>query len=50
MRHWAMEPIYESNVPVRPWSLGAISSVEGFFVKISGFNLRTPGMYKKVDP
>ncbi|KAK5664138.1 hypothetical protein OQA88_353 [Cercophora sp. LCS_1] len=47
---WAIDPIYSNNKPVRPWSLGAILGSEGFMFKMSGYNLRTPGLYKKVDP
>ncbi|KAK0711137.1 hypothetical protein B0H67DRAFT_493268 [Lasiosphaeris hirsuta] len=50
MKQWAVDPIYKNNDPVRPWALGAILSSEGFMFKVSGYNLRTPGRYKKVDP
>ena len=47
---WAVSPIFESNDPVRPWGLGQLLGAEGFMYKISGSNVRTPGLYKKVDP
>lgn len=50
IEQWAMSPIYEANDPVRPWSLGAILGSEGFMFKMVGYNLRTPGIYKTVDP
>lgn len=49
-RHWAVEPICESNIPSRPWGLGAISGTEGALYKLAGYDMRTPGMYKKPDP
>lgn len=50
VREWAMSPIYTDNAPVRPWGLGAILGSEGGFYKLAGLSVRTPGMYKKVDP
>ncbi|KAK3379589.1 hypothetical protein B0T24DRAFT_647140 [Lasiosphaeria ovina] len=49
-KRWAAEPIYRSNAPVRPWGLGGIFGAEGFVNKVVGYNVRSPGMYKKVDP
>lgn len=48
-KHWAVEPICETNVPFRPWGLGAISGSEGAMYKFAGYDMRTPGMYKKPD-
>ncbi|KAK0623054.1 hypothetical protein B0T14DRAFT_161700 [Immersiella caudata] len=50
VKQWAISPIFEINDPVRPWSLGAILGSEGMMFKMIGYNLRTPGMYRKVDP
>ncbi|KAK3375025.1 hypothetical protein B0H63DRAFT_496321 [Podospora didyma] len=36
---WAIEPTYKSNTP----------GSEDFMFKLSGFNLRTPGMYMNID-
>lgn len=47
---WAVDPIFEANHPFRPWGLGAILKTEGFMYKLAGYNLRTPGMYRRVDP
>lgn len=50
VEQWAIEPIYSNNKPFRPWSLGAILGSQGYFFKLAGFNIRTPGLYKRVDP
>ncbi|KAK0646185.1 hypothetical protein B0T16DRAFT_510218 [Cercophora newfieldiana] len=50
IKQWGISPIFEANGPVRPWSLGAILGTEGFMFKMVGYNLRCPGMYRKVDP
>ncbi len=49
-RRWAMEPIFRNNVPVRPWGLGAIRKVGGFFYQLVGEVRRRPGMYCRIDP
>ncbi|KAK0621278.1 hypothetical protein B0T17DRAFT_591195 [Bombardia bombarda] len=50
IKHWAMEPIYENNVPIRPWSLGALKGSQGKMAKYTGYDMRLPGLYKKPDP
>ncbi len=40
--HWAVDPIYQKNVPVRPWGLGAIKKAESFFYKLAGSIIRSP--------
>ncbi|KAI1421416.1 hypothetical protein F5Y12DRAFT_718464 [Xylaria sp. FL1777] len=47
---WAEESIYESNKPIRPWSLHYIQSATGPLYNLLGSVSRAPGMYKKVDP
>lgn len=47
---WAVDPIYSSNQPVRPWALGSINKAGSFIYKLSGFEDRTPGLYKRTDP
>ncbi|KAI1492474.1 hypothetical protein F5X96DRAFT_677714 [Biscogniauxia mediterranea] len=47
---WATKQIFESNEPVRPWSLHAIRSVQSPIYDIAGSVTRSPGMYKKIDP
>ncbi|KAG5916264.1 hypothetical protein E4U42_007732 [Claviceps africana] len=47
---WAADVIYERNKPFRPWSLGAIQKVPGLLYSLSGDTIRTPGMYRQVDP
>ncbi|KAI1769038.1 hypothetical protein GGR53DRAFT_274392 [Hypoxylon sp. FL1150] len=47
---WAATPIFESNKPVRPWSLHSIQSVTGPLYNFVGSVTRSPGMYKKIDP
>jgi Uncharacterized alpha/beta hydrolase domain (DUF2235) len=49
-KHWAVEPIYERNVPIRPWGLGALRSAKGVMYKLAGDITRTPGLYRKLDP
>ncbi|KAF7542678.1 hypothetical protein G7Z17_g11371 [Cylindrodendrum hubeiense] len=48
--NWAIDPIYASNSPIRPWGLGAISKVTSFMYKLSGQTIRSPGLYKPTDP
>ncbi|KAM0260270.1 hypothetical protein ACHAQJ_002834 [Trichoderma viride] len=47
---WAVDPIYSDNQPVRPWALGSINKASSFIYKLSGFENRTPGLYKRTDP
>ncbi|KAI1344263.1 hypothetical protein F5Y15DRAFT_107250 [Xylariaceae sp. FL0016] len=47
---WACEPVYKANTPVRPWSLGAIRSVQSPIYDVLGGVTRTPGMYHKINP
>ncbi|KAG5999701.1 hypothetical protein E4U21_006427 [Claviceps maximensis] len=47
---WAADVIYEKNKPYRPWSLGAIQKAPGLLYSLSGDTIRTPGMYRQVDP
>ncbi|KAL7935988.1 hypothetical protein V8C35DRAFT_296556 [Trichoderma chlorosporum] len=47
---WAVDPIYSSNQPVRPWALGSIHKADEFLYKLVGFEDRTPGLYKRTDP
>ncbi|KAG5930844.1 hypothetical protein E4U53_002099 [Claviceps sorghi] len=47
---WAADVIYERNKPFRPWSLGAIQKAPGLLYSLSGDTIRTPGMYRQVDP
>ncbi|KAI1367782.1 hypothetical protein F5Y08DRAFT_336317 [Xylaria arbuscula] len=47
---WAKKSIYESNQPVRPWSLHYIQSATGPLSNLVGSITRAPGMYKKIDP
>lgn len=50
MQQWAVDPIYESNRPVRPWALGQIQKDSSLLFKLSGETTRTPGIYRQVDP
>ncbi|KAJ2995896.1 hypothetical protein NUW58_g1148 [Xylaria curta] len=47
---WAEKTIYESNKPVRPWSLHFIQSATGPLYDLLGSVTRAPGMYKKINP
>lgn len=47
---WAAPPIFDSNKPVRPWSLHSIQSVSGPMYDLVGSVTRSPGMYKKINP
>lgn len=49
-KHWAIEPIYQNNAPIRPWGLGELLKASGLLYKLTGNITRTPGMYKKVNP
>jgi hypothetical protein len=46
---WAVQQIYESNHPIRPWGQGALLKAGSFLYTLAGFNLRTPGLYKKIS-
>jgi len=46
---WAIQQIYETNHPVRPWSQGALLKASSLLYTLAGFNLRSPGLYKKMD-
>lgn len=48
-RQWAVDPIYDSNKPVRPWGMGAIEKSASFVDWITGRTARTPGLYRRVD-
>ncbi|KID90967.1 peptidoglycan binding domain containing protein [Metarhizium guizhouense ARSEF 977] len=50
LKQWAVDPIYDNNKPLRPWALGSIQKVGGVLYALSGDTIRTPGMYKQVDP
>lgn len=47
---WAVKSIYDSNNPIRPWGLGAISKNSSLLYWLSGTTERTPGLYRKTDP
>lgn len=47
--HWAMDPIFESNFPIRPWALGQILKAKSPLYVLAGKITRSPGMYKRVD-
>ncbi|KAI1406711.1 hypothetical protein F4819DRAFT_493554 [Hypoxylon fuscum] len=47
---WAATPIFDSNKPVRPWSLHSIQSVTSPIYGLVGSVTRSPGMYKKINP
>ncbi|KAH6998621.1 hypothetical protein BKA56DRAFT_626946 [Ilyonectria sp. MPI-CAGE-AT-0026] len=47
---WAVSPIYEGNLPIRPWGLGAINKASSLLYKLSGQTIRSPGLYKPTDP
>ncbi len=47
---WAEKSIYESNEPIRPWSLHYIQSATGPLYNLVGSVSRAPGMYKKINP
>ncbi|KAH8664536.1 hypothetical protein BX600DRAFT_550556 [Xylariales sp. PMI_506] len=51
--HWAVEPIYVRNFPVRPWGLGQLikdRGIAGLLFFLAGYDLRTPNMYRRPDP
>jgi uncharacterized protein (DUF2235 family) len=47
--HWAIDPIYSHNVPIRPWGLGQTFNAASFIYKLFGSAARTPGLYHRVD-
>ncbi|KAI1393684.1 uncharacterized protein F4822DRAFT_424147 [Hypoxylon trugodes] len=47
---WAAMPIFDSNKPIRPWSLHGIQAVKSPIYDIAGSVTRSPGMYKKTNP
>lgn len=46
---WAVKQIYDTNHPIRPWGQGALLKAGSFLYTLAGFNLRTPGLYRKID-
>ncbi|KAB5517422.1 hypothetical protein GE09DRAFT_1045118 [Coniochaeta sp. 2T2.1] len=48
-RAWAIQQIYETNHPIRPWGMGALLKAGSFLYTLAGYDLRTPGTYKKID-
>lgn len=50
MVQWAIDPIYEKNCPRRPWGLNSIKKATSMLYKLSGQDIRTPGLYKPTDP
>ncbi|KND94731.1 hypothetical protein TOPH_00591 [Tolypocladium ophioglossoides CBS 100239] len=50
MWRWAVDRIFESNHPVRPWALGAIQKDISLLFRLSGESTRTPGVYRPIDP
>ncbi|KAF4465256.1 hypothetical protein FALBO_7899 [Fusarium albosuccineum] len=47
---WAVNPIFENNHPFRPWGLGSINKASSLLYKLSGQTIRTPGLYRPLDP
>lgn len=47
---WAIDPVYHTNRPVRPWGLGEIQQTSGIIHWLGGNETRTPGQYKQTDP
>jgi hypothetical protein len=39
-----------TTAPYRPWGLGSIRKAGGFFYQLTGKSVRTPGIYRKIDP
>ncbi|POS80138.1 hypothetical protein DHEL01_v201474 [Diaporthe helianthi] len=46
---WAIDPILESNHPVRPWGTGAILRAHSPLYTLAGTITRSPGMYHKLN-
>ncbi|KAI5924869.1 hypothetical protein F4810DRAFT_709060 [Camillea tinctor] len=47
---WATKEIMDAHAPVRPWSLQMTRSVKSAIWDLAGNVIRSPGMYKKIDP
>lgn len=47
---WAVDEIYRSNHPLRPWGLGSITSKNSLLYWLSGSTVRHPGQYRHMDP
>ena len=47
---WAVADIYSGNRPVRPWALNGTFAVDNAIYKAAGRKVRTPGLYKRIDP
>ncbi|KUI64818.1 hypothetical protein VM1G_00297 [Cytospora mali] len=46
---WAVDPILESNHPIRPWGTGALLRAHSPVYTLSGTIVRSPGMYHKLN-
>lgn len=46
---WAIDPILESNHPIRPWGTGALLQAHSPVYTFSGTIVRSPGMYHKLN-
>ncbi|ROW12555.1 hypothetical protein VMCG_00427 [Cytospora schulzeri] len=46
---WAVDPILESNHPIRPWGTGALLQAHSPVYTFSGTIVRSPGMYHKLN-
>lgn len=46
---WAVDPVLESNHPVRPWGTGAILRAHSPMYTLTGSITRSPGMYHKLN-
>lgn len=46
---WAIDPILESNHPIRPWGTGALLRAHSPAYTFSGTIVRSPGMYHKLN-
>ncbi|CAG9972022.1 unnamed protein product [Clonostachys byssicola] len=47
---WAVDPIYDTNSPLRPWGLGQICKKVSLLYWFSGQITRSPGLYHEHDP
>ena len=47
---WAVADIYHGNRPFRPWALQGTFTVDNALYKATGKKIRTPGLYKRIDP
>ncbi|KAK3944687.1 hypothetical protein QBC46DRAFT_350417 [Diplogelasinospora grovesii] len=50
MKVWAVAEIYDRNVPIRPWGLGALRKAGSILYRFLSSTVRTPGQYKRVNP